>query len=87
MESNKDALSFLNTWLFAAPFIILIILFLGASIAVQVRRYHDLNMSGWWVIINVVPFVNIFFAIVVLGLKKGDAHANKYGESPLHRSR
>lgn len=86
VESNKDSLLFLNTWLFAGPFMIMIFLFLGASIAVQVRRYHDLNMSGWWVFINLVPFVNIYFAIVVLGLKKGNGHANKYGEVPLHRS-
>lgn len=44
------------------------------SIAVGVRRMHDINESGWFVLI---PILN-FFAT----LKKGDIKDNNYGSPP-----
>uniref|UniRef100_UPI0035CB389C DUF805 domain-containing protein n=1 Tax=uncultured Sphingomonas sp. TaxID=158754 RepID=UPI0035CB389C len=34
------------------------------SIAVSVRRMHDINRSGWWILLPLVPIV-IVFAMVV----------------------
>lgn len=28
--------------------------------AVQVRRLHDMDRSGWWVLLKFVPYVGIF---------------------------
>jgi uncharacterized membrane protein YhaH (DUF805 family) len=44
------------------------------SIAVAIRRMHDVNKSGWFILI---PFYNLFLAIT-----KGDEGANKYGPNP-----
>lgn len=59
---------------------------LPGSISLAVRRMHDLNMSGWWVllfnVINFIPLINLIGTIFVLYLyllKKGDEGANKYG--------
>lgn len=54
------------------------ILFLPFS----VRRLHDLNKSGWWMLICLVPIVNIFFGIY-FGFFKGTEGPNNYGEDPL----
>lgn len=43
-------------------------------IAVGVRRLHDTNHTGWWII---CPIYNI-----VLLATKGDEVANKYGDVP-----
>ena len=43
------------------------------SIAVAVRRMHDVNKSGWFIII---PFYNL-----ILAPSKGTAGDNKYGPS------
>lgn len=43
-----------------------------AFIAVSVRRMHDINHSGWWIL---VPVASLF-----LYLKKSDIGTNNYGE-------
>ncbi len=42
------------------------------------RRLHDLNKSGWFLLIMLVPLVNVFF-IFYLCLARGDAGENDYG--------
>jgi uncharacterized membrane protein YhaH (DUF805 family) len=62
------------------------------SISVLVRRFHDRNMSGWWVLgfmlLSAVPFVGILVSIgmLVLLCLKGTDGENKYGDDPLNPS-
>ena len=44
------------------------------SLAVGVRRMHDTEHSGWWLL---VPIVNLVFAVT-----KGRAGENKFGPAP-----
>ncbi|MDD4856028.1 MAG: DUF805 domain-containing protein [Sulfuricurvum sp.] len=53
-----------------------------AGICAQIRRLHDINMTGWLVLLGIVPFVNALL-FVLLVFKKGDAGDNKYGANPL----
>jgi uncharacterized membrane protein YhaH (DUF805 family) len=50
------------------------------SIAVSVRRLHDIDRSGWWFLIAVIPL----FAIVLMFmmLLDGKPGANQYGFNP-----
>lgn len=48
--------------------------------AVQAKRWHDLGMSGWWILINAVPGFGPLFSIVMLGLVHGTRGANDYGQ-------
>ncbi|WP_286828716.1 MULTISPECIES: DUF805 domain-containing protein [Kordiimonas] len=61
--------------------IVLLILFLP-TIAISVRRLHDINMSGWWYLVFLVPIVGIFF-MVFWFTKKGDEGDNRFGSDPL----
>lgn len=45
------------------------------TIAVWIRRMHDINKSGWFILI---PIYNIYLA-----LQKGDSGPNRYGPDPL----
>jgi uncharacterized membrane protein YhaH (DUF805 family) len=51
------------------------------SFAKLVRRLHDSNHSGWWVLISAVPFIGpiilLFFTV-----KEGDRGDNSYGPDP-----
>jgi len=51
------------------------------GIAVFVRRLHDTNRSGWWLLIALVPLVGI---IVSLGFMAQDSQQgeNQYGSNP-----
>lgn len=48
------------------------------GLAVAVRRLHDTNKSGWWILIALVPLVGIIVLIVFLATD-GDPGANQYG--------
>ncbi len=43
-----------------------------------IRRLHDINMSGWFSLLIIIPLVNIVFGIFVL-VKKGTEGANRFG--------
>lgn len=51
------------------------------SIAVSVRRLHDTDRSGWWLLLALIPVVGAIVLIVfmVLDSKPG---ANRFGPNP-----
>lgn len=51
------------------------------SIAVGIRRMHDTNRSGWWLLISLVPFVGWIVVLVMLALE-GTPGPNQYGPDP-----
>ena len=38
------------------------------ALGLEIRRLHDINKSGWWVLISLVPFVGSIILIVFLCL-------------------
>ena len=63
----------------------LLVLWLGLivpGIAVAVRRLHDTNKSGWWLLLCFVPFVGSIVILVFMCLE-GTKGANKYGDEPV----
>lgn len=54
-----------------------IVLFL-VSLPLYVRRLHDVNMSGFWLFIGLVPFVG-GIALLVLSLLEGTRGPNRFG--------
>ena len=61
--------------------IIVIVLFIPA-ITSQIRRFHDRDKSGWFILINFIPVVGWIIALVML-LDKGTPGKNRFGEYPL----
>ena len=51
------------------------------SIAVGVRRLHDTDRSGWWLLICLIPIIGGIWLIVLLATA-GTAGENKYGADP-----
>ena len=51
------------------------------SIAVGVRRLHDIGKSGWWLLIGLIPLVGAIVLLVfaVFDSQRGD---NQYGPNP-----
>lgn len=50
------------------------------SLAMQVKRWHDLNRSGWMVLVSFVPIVGFIVNLVCLGFLRGTPAANRFGE-------
>ena len=51
------------------------------SLAVNVRRLHDTDRSGWWVLIGLVPLVGAIVLIVFMVLD-GTPGDNRFGPNP-----
>ena len=52
------------------------------AIAVSVKRWHDRDKSGWWVLVAFVPVVGWIWALVQNGMLRGDAGPNRFGPPP-----
>jgi uncharacterized membrane protein YhaH (DUF805 family) len=55
------------------------------SLAVAVKRYHDRDMSGWWVLIIFVPVIGGLWYLIECGFLRGSEGHNNYGPDPLER--
>jgi uncharacterized membrane protein YhaH (DUF805 family) len=59
------------------------ILYLFAIVSVAIKRLHDRDMSGGWVLACFVPYLGELFSLIVLGCLKGTEGSNDYGPDPL----
>jgi uncharacterized membrane protein YhaH (DUF805 family) len=53
------------------------------AIPVQVKRWHDLEYSGWTQLINLVPILGWAVSFVMLGFVRGTRGPNRFGSDPL----
>ncbi|MDR1718682.1 MAG: TonB family protein [Dysgonamonadaceae bacterium] len=51
------------------------------SLAVAVRRLHDIGKSGWWYFIVLLPFIGSIWLFILL-VTNGDTGDNEYGRDP-----
>ena len=62
-------------------FVVLIFGLLIPNIAVQVRRFHDQDMSGWFVLLHLIPYVGGLITFVFM-LRSGTYGENRFGPDP-----
>lgn len=51
------------------------------SLGVAIRRLHDTNRSGWWLLISFLPLIGAIVLLVFL-VTEGDKSDNQYGPDP-----
>ncbi len=51
------------------------------EVSLGVRRMHDINRSGWWVLIALIPIVG-WIIYIVWACKPSDPTPNQYGPVP-----
>ncbi|MBM9593345.1 DUF805 domain-containing protein [Roseitranquillus sediminis] len=67
-----------RTQLFAPIFSLAMLL---PALAVSVRRLHDSDHAGWWVLLHLIPVIG-FLVMLYFYLLKGDGGTNRYGPPP-----
>lgn len=77
-EVRDGDVSFVITGVFG---ILALIIWL-VSLSLSVRRWHDLNKSGWWLVVNFIPILGWIYTFVMLGFMPGDQGSNHYGPPP-----
>lgn len=69
----QEAIAPINAFTSLINFVYLYFLFVFS-----IKRLHDLNRSGWMSLLNMLPFVNLFFAIW-LSVAEGTKGKNDFG--------
>jgi uncharacterized membrane protein YhaH (DUF805 family) len=66
-------------------FVLFFLATLLPDIAVSVRRLHDTDRSGWWLLwMNIIP--GLGFVLLIAFLLESDKGSNQFGENPKQRS-
>lgn len=68
-----------------AVMIVLLLLYvplLWVSLALQVKRWHDRDRSGWFWLVALIPIVGPIWAFVECGCLRGTFGRNAYGADP-----
>ena len=50
-------------------------------LSVSVRRLHDIDRSGWFILVGLIPFVGWIFLLIWF-CTEGTLGANRYGDNP-----
>lgn len=51
------------------------------SLAVSVRRLHDVDRTGWWVLFAFIPLIG-FIVLLVFTVQDGTPGENRFGSNP-----
>jgi uncharacterized membrane protein YhaH (DUF805 family) len=51
------------------------------TLAVHVRRLHDIDRTGWWILISLIPLIGTI-VLLVFALTPGTPGSNRYGPDP-----
>ena len=70
------------TWLLLLLLLVSCVTIYLASLTLDVRRWHDLDKSGWWVFIVLVPIIGPLWTLIECGLLDGTQGPNRFGPSP-----
>lgn len=57
------------------------LLLLWPALAIQAKRWHDVDKSAWWILINLVPAGGLV-ALIFNGFVAGTPGANRFGTPP-----
>jgi uncharacterized membrane protein YhaH (DUF805 family) len=52
------------------------------GLALDVKRCHDRDKSGWFVLIGLIPLIGAIWLLVELGFLDGTQGPNRFGPSP-----
>ena len=61
-------------------YIFLYFLFFIPSLSLYIRRLHDIDRSGWWLLIALIPFIGII-TLIFFWCLKGTQEKNIYGDA------
>lgn len=72
--------------LFGIVAVLVYLFFLLPGIAVLIRRFHDVGLSGWLVLLGLIPYVGGFVTFIIT-LLPSEARPNKHGPIPGQATR
>ena len=69
----------LNTQFVTALFSLVTII---PTLAIAIRRLHDLDRTGWWILLGFIPLIG-WIILLIWYIDKGTDGPNRFGPDPL----
>lgn len=79
-QSASDEMALL-TGIAALVLVLIYLFFLLPGLAALIRRFHDVGLSGWLVLLGLIPYVGGFITFIIT-LLPSEARTNKHGPVP-----
>ena len=76
----------LSMFEFEARNMIALLVIVGAAVpgfSLAVKRCHDRDRSGWFLLVGIIPVIGPIWLLAELGLLRGTEGQNQYGADPL----
>jgi len=58
--------------------LLIVLILFWPGLAIQIKRWHDRNKSGLWILINFVPILGAIWVIIELGFLPGTKGPNRF---------
>ena len=69
--------------LFTVNTVLIVLLGIFTGLAVLMKRCHDRDRSGWYLLWGLIPIIGEIWLLIELGFRKGTEGRNLYGPDPL----
>lgn len=83
--SDGDRLAFsvgtLGTIMLLGLFVVMLVLAIS-GLLISIKRCHDRDRSGWFVLASLIPVVGPIWVLIELGFLRGTAGPNRFGPDP-----
>lgn len=63
--------------------LIIVLVLLVPNFILAIKRCHDRDRSGWFVLISFIPLIGPIWLLVELGFLRGSDGENRFGPDPL----
>lgn len=83
LAGKYAGLSVPRSWGTDALLVGLVLMMLWSETAVEVKRWHDRNKSGWWMLVYLIPLIGPFWVLAECGLLRGREGHNRFGPDPV----
>ncbi|MCA9213050.1 MAG: DUF805 domain-containing protein [Planctomycetales bacterium] len=56
--------------------------FVWCTLALRVKRWHDRDKRGWWILITLIPYLGSIWEFIECGCLRGTEGPNRFGSDP-----
>ncbi|WP_345979779.1 DUF805 domain-containing protein [Sulfurimonas sp. HSL3-2] len=78
MSTGKDRMSDTDIAVLAGVFIVVLLPLAYINIVTSIKRFHDINKSGWYYLFSLIPYVGGFILLVMNGFMPTVKEGNIY---------
>ncbi len=71
----------IGVWIVGALFVLMVLAIFIPALAVQVRRFHDQDKSGWFALLGLIPYIGGIIVFVFMCIE-GTKGPNRFGDDP-----